>query len=187
MDWAAAIYIDSILIENVPEFMSWGPLGANGKPMKSKKGHTFQAFVTALESLGYRVDFKVLNAADYGDPTCRKRFFLIARRGNKRIRWPEPTHADDAGRDIFGRKTRPWVPARKVIDWSIQGQSIFNRKKPLAEKTLARIEYGLRKFGGEDFLVKFFGSGKGVSLDKPLGTILANGNTMDWFNPSSPS
>lgn len=183
VDWAAAIYIDNILIENVPEFQSWGPLGANGKPMKSKKGATFLAFVNALDSLGYRVDFKVLNAADYGDPTCRKRFFLIARRGNKRIRWPEQTHAEDAGRDIFGRKTRPWVPAREIIDWGIQGQSIFNRKKPLAEKTLARIEYGLRKFGGEDFLVKFFGTSNGVSLDKPLDTVTANGQHYGLAQP----
>ena len=183
VDWAAAIYIDNILIENVPEFMSWGPLGANGKPMKSKKGATFQAFKIALESLGYRVDHKVLNAADYGDPTCRKRFFLIARRGNKRIRWPEQTHAEDASRDLFGQEAKPWVPARKIIDWSIEGQSIFNRKKTLAEKTLARIEYGLRKFGGEDFLVKFFGTGKGVSLDRPLDTVTANGQHYGLAQP----
>ncbi|WP_289022849.1 DNA cytosine methyltransferase [Desulfobacter postgatei] len=183
VDWAAAIYIDNILIENVPEFMSWGPLGANGKPMKSKKGATFWAFKVALESLGYRVDHRVLNAADYGDPTCRNRFFLIARRGNKKIRWPEQTHAEDADRDLFGHNMKPWVPARKIIDWSIQGQSIFNRKKPLAEKTLARIEYGLRKFGGEDSLIKFFGSGNSVSLDKPLGTVMANGKHHGLVQP----
>lgn len=182
VDWASAIYIDNILIENVPEFMSWGPLGANGKPMKSKKGATFQAFKIALESLGYRVDHRVLNAADYGDPTCRKRFFLIARRGNKRIRWPEPTHTENGGRNLFG-ETKPWVPARDIIDWSIQGQSIFNRKKPLAKKTLARIEYGLQKFGGEDFLVKFFGTGKGVSLNRPLDTITANGQHLGLCEP----
>jgi DNA (cytosine-5)-methyltransferase 1 len=184
VDWAAALYIDNILIENVPEFMYWGPLGVNGKPMKSRRGATFQAFKTALESLGYRVDHRVLNAADYGDPTCRNRFFLIARRGNKRIRWPEQTHAADGGRDIFGRETMPWVPVRNIIDWSIHGKSIFNRKKPLVKKTLARIEYGLRKFGGEDFLVKFFGTGRGVSLDKPLDTVTANGQHHGLVQPS---
>lgn len=183
VDWAAAIYIDNILIENVPEFQSWGPLGADGKPMKSKKGATFQAFKIALESLGYRVDYRVLNAADYGDPTCRKRFFLIARRGNKRVHWPEQTHAEHACRDMFGHETKPWVPARKIIDWNIEGQSIFNRKKPLAKKTLARIEYGLRKFGGEDFLVKFFGTGQGVSLDKPMDTVTTSGNHHGLVQP----
>jgi len=183
VDWAAAIYIDNILIENVPEFMSWGPLGANGKSMKSKKGATFQAFKIALESLGYRVDHRVLNAADYGDPTCRKRFFLIARRGNKKIRWPEQTHAEDASRDLFGCETKPWVSAREIIDWSIEGQSIFNRKKPLADKTLARIEYGLRKFGGEDFIVKFFGTGKGVSLERPLDTVTTSGTHHGLVQP----
>ena len=184
VDWAAAIYIDNILIENVQEFQTWGPLGANGRPMKSKKGLTFQAFKIALESLGYKVDHRVLNAADYGDPTCRQRFFLIARRGNKRIRWPEQTHAEHAGTDLFGYETKPWVPAKKIIDWSIQGQSIFNRKKPLVEKTLARIEYGLRKFGGKDFLVKYFGTGQRVSLDKPLDTVTTSGNHHGLVQPS---
>ncbi len=177
VDWAAAIYIDNILIENVPEFMSWGPLGADGKPMKSKRGATFQALKVALESLGYRVDHRVLNAADYGDPTCRNRLFLIARRGNKKIRWPEPTHAEKPEPNLFGNQVNPWVPAREIIDWTIEGQSIFHRKKPLAEKTLARIEYGLQKFGGEDFLVKFFGTGRAQSVDQPLGTV----TTKDRF------
>lgn len=182
IDWANAIYIDNILVENVPEFQSWGPLGVSGRPMKSMKGQTFQAFKIALQSLGYRVEHRVLNAADYGDPTCRNRFFLIARRGNKKIRWPEPSHTETGGENLFGN-SRPWVPAREIIDWSIPGQSIFNRKKPLAEKTLARIEYGLRKFGGADFLVKFFGTGKGVSLEKPLDTITANGQHHGLCQP----
>lgn len=182
VDWATAIYIDNILIENVPEFESWGPLGANGLPMKSKKGETFQAFKIALKSLGYRVDHRVLNCADYGDPTCRKRFFLIARRGNKKIKWPEPTHSEDPGKHLFG-ETKPWVPARNIIDWSIPSQSIFTRKKPLADKTLARIEYGLKKFGGEEFLVKFFGTGQGVSINKPAPTVTATGNHLGLCEP----
>lgn len=182
VDWANAIYIDNILIENVPEFESWGPLGVNGRPMKSLKGKTFQAFKIALESLGYRVEHRVLNAADYGDPTCRKRFFLIARRGNKKIKWPEPTHTENGGEHLFG-ETKQWVPAKQIIDWDLPGQSIFNRKKPLAEKTLARIEYGLKKFGGEDFIVKFFGTGKGVSLEKPLDTVTATGQHFGLCEP----
>lgn len=183
IEWASALYIDNILIENVPEFESWGPLGVNGRPMKSKRGETFQAFKIALQSLGYRVDHQILNTADYGDPTCRRRFFLIARRGNKRVRWPQPTHTEAGGKDLFGT-TKPWVPARAIIDWSIPGESIFNRQRPLAEKTLARIEYGLRKFGGEEFLIKYFGTGKGVSLDKPLPTVLTQGGKFGLVQPS---
>lgn len=183
IEWANSLYIDNILIENVKEFINWGPLGANGKPMKSKKGETFKAFINTLESLGYRVEWRILNAADYGDPTCRHRFFLIARRGNKRISWPSPTHAETGYKGFSGKEIKPWVPARNIIDWSVPGKSIFNRKKPLAEKTLARIEYGLKKFGGEDFLVKFFGTGKGVSLNKPLGTVTANGQHMGLCEP----
>lgn len=183
VDWATSLYIDNILMENVKEFMSWGPLGANGLPMKSKKGQTFQAFKIALESLGYRVEHRILNSADYGDPQARERFFLIARRGNKRIRWPEPTHTENPGPDLFGLNLKKHVPVRTIIDWSIRGKSIFNRKKPLAKKTLARIEYGLRKFGGEDFIVKFFGTGKGVSIDKPLGTVTANGQHFGLCEP----
>jgi DNA (cytosine-5)-methyltransferase 1 len=180
--WASTVYIDSILIENVPEFESWGPLGIDGLPMKSKRGQTFQAFKIALQSMGYRVESRVLNAADYGDPQARNRLFMIARRGNKKIRWPEPTHTETGRENLFGA-TRPWVPARDIIDWSLPGQSIFHRKKPLAEKTLARIEYGLRKFGGSDFLVKFFGTGKGVSLSDPLPTVTANGTHFGVCEP----
>lgn len=182
VDWANALCIDNILIENVPEFQAWGPLGVSGRPMKSKKGQTFQAFKIALQSLGYRVDHRIINTADYGDPTCRDRFFLIARRGNKKIRWPEPTHTQDGSGNLFG-VTRPWRTARDIIDWSIPGKSIFNRKKPLVERTLARIEYGLRKFGGADFLVKFFGTGKGVSLNDPVPTITANGQHLGLCEP----
>jgi len=90
---AEAIYIDTILVENVEEFKKWGPLGANGRPLISKAGETFRAFITALESLGYKVEHRILNAADYGDPTTRKRFFMIARRGGKKITWPQATHS----------------------------------------------------------------------------------------------
>lgn len=180
--WAEALYIDNILIENVPEFQTWGPLGVNGRPLKSKRGATFQAFITALSSLGYRVDYRVLNAADYGDPTTRRRFFLIARRGNKKIRWPEPTHTQDGGRDLFGQ-TKPWVPARNIIDWSLPGESIFSRKRPLAEKTLARIEYGLNKFGGREFLVKFFGTSRVADVDHPVPAVTAGGLHLGVCQP----
>lgn len=176
--WAEALYIEDILIENVKEFMSWGPLGKDGRPMKSKKGEMFKAFIEALRSLGYNVDYKVLNAANYGDPQTRERLFIIARRGRKKIEWPTPTHSPTGGTSLFG-KTKKWAPARNIIDWSIEGKSIFNRKKPLADTTLARIVAGLQKFGGknaEPFLVVLRNHCGPRSLKKPLPTLTTGGN-----------
>ena len=100
LKWLSDLYVDRLIVENVPEFLTWGPLGVNGAPMKSKKGDTFNAWVSAIKSLGYRVDWRVLNAADYGDPTTRKRLFVQAVRGRKRIIWPEPSHTSQP--DLFG-------------------------------------------------------------------------------------
>lgn len=169
LNWATALYIDNILIENVPEFMSWGPLGANGRPMKSKKGETFHAFLNALRSLGYKILYGVVNTADYGDPTCRKRLFILARRGKRNPLWPEHTHSETGGKDLFG-ETLPWVPAYDIIDWSIPGESIFNRPKPLSKMTLARIEHGLKVQGpkAEPFLIMLRGQSKSRSIAQPV-------------------
>jgi DNA (cytosine-5)-methyltransferase 1 len=183
--WAQHIYIDNILIENVKEFQTWGPLGANGRPLKSKRGETFYAFINALKSLGYNVDYRVLNAADYGDPTTRERLFVLARRGNKKIVWPEPTHTRIPSDGLFGR-LKPWVAAREIIDWSIPGKSIFNRKKPLAMKTLERIYAGLKKFGGpnaEPFLIVLRQHMNAQSIDEPLPTLTAGGNHIGLCEP----
>jgi DNA (cytosine-5)-methyltransferase 1 len=180
--WASSIYIDTIIIENVPEFITWGPLGADGRPMKSMKGRTFYAFRVALESLGYRCDYRVLNAANYGDPTCRHRFFMVCRRGRKRIEWPEFTHTREGGESLIGETMR-WVPARDIIDWSILGKSIFTRKKPLSENTLARIEAGLRRYGGEEFLVKLYGTGRSADIGDPVPTVTANGQHLGICRP----
>jgi DNA (cytosine-5)-methyltransferase 1 len=145
--WAEALYIDDILVENVREFESWGPLGVNGRPLERRRGETFLAFLNALESLGYKVEWRLLNAADYGDATTRERLFIQARRGNRRPTWPEGTHSRDGEITPFGEKQK-WRAAREIIDWSIPSESIFHRRKPLAESTLRRIEAGLRKFGG---------------------------------------
>src|SRR5690606_7161287 len=134
-----------------------------------KRGATFDAFVGALKALGYRVDWQVLCAANYGDPTTRRRFFLQAVRGREKIRWPEPTHAEKPG--LFGEQS--WVPAREVIDWSIPGESILSRKRPLAEATMRRIELGIQRFWGEwaePFLVLIRGTGTVRSLDFPIPT-----------------
>lgn len=171
--WAEALRIDNILIENVKEFQSWGPLGFNGRPLKSRKGETFHAFITALTSLGYKVDYKVLNAAYYGDPTTRERLFIVARRGRRPIHWPEPTHSPDGRKTLFG-KTKPWKTAREIIDWGIPGQSIFSRKKSLSQNTINRIVAGMRKFCGkelEPFLVQLNKNCDARSLNNPLPTV----------------
>ena len=180
LKWAQELYIDRIYIENVIEFLEWGPIDSKGRPMASKKGETFRAFVAALESLGYHVDWQTMNAADFGAPTSRVRLIIQAVRGRGKIVWPEPTHAKEPG--MFGEK--PWRSAREIIDWSIPGKSIFARKKPLAENTIRRIESGLRKYWGdwaEPFLVILRGT-KGSQcrasvrrLNEPLPTVSAGG------------
>ena len=172
--WAEALKINNILIENVKEFQSWGPLGYNGRPLKSRKGETYQAFLNALVSLGYKVDTRILNAAYYGDPTTRERLFIIARRGRRPIIWPEPTHTPDGNATLFG-ETKRWRTAREIIDWDIPGQSIFTRKKPLSQNTINRIVAGLRKFSGkelEPFLVMLYKTNDARSIDRPMPTVM---------------
>lgn len=173
--WCELIRIDNILIENVREFRDWGPLGANGKPLKSRRGETYQAFIGALRAMGYTVEDRILNAANYGDATTRQRLFIIARKGRRPIVWPEPTHSPDR-----------WRAAREIIDWSLEGESIFTKKKPLRLSTLRRIAAGFRKFGGPDlepFLVMFYGTNDARSIDRPLPTITANGQHIGICKP----
>ena len=153
--WAEALQPNVILVENVPEFLNWGGLGVNGRPLKSKRGETFRAWVATLESLGYRVDWRQLCAADYGDPTTRKRLFVQAVRGRRKIVWPDPTHLP-TGADLLGNQ-KQWTPARDIIDFSLPSTSIYERKRPLADKTLARIFAGLKKYGLKNFIVPHFG------------------------------
>lgn len=188
--WAEALYIENILVENVREFRSWGPLGANGRPILRLKGELYIQFLNSLRALGYRVEDRVLNAADYGDPTTRERLFIIARRGPRRIIWPARTHAPAKAvskqDSIFDDSIKPWRTAREVIDWSIPGHSIFERKRPLAPKTLARIAAGLRKFGGanaEPFLIILRRHADAIGLDVPLPTITAKGNHIGLVQP----
>ncbi len=180
--WAQELYIDRIIVENVPEFLNWGPLGVDGKPLKSGTGKTFIAWKGMLESLGYRVDWRFLRAADYGDPTTRKRLFVQAVRGRKRSVWPEKTHSEHP--ESFNHK--PWVPARECIDWGIEGQSIFGRRRPLAAATLNRIEHGIRKYWGEwaePFICVLRGTGTSRTLDLPLPAITAGGTHLGLVEP----
>jgi DNA (cytosine-5)-methyltransferase 1 len=185
--WAEALQPRFVLVENVREFQTWGPLSEKGKPLAKRKGETFQAWAQALRSLGYVVDWRVLNAADYGAATSRQRLFVMARRGRGPMPWPDPTHAREAVADLFGRRER-WRAAREVIDWSLPCPSIFGRKRPLRENTLRRIEAGLKKFGGanaEPFLVAIReGINRRVHLlDEPIPTITAGQKIFGIVQP----
>lgn len=164
-----------IIIENVPEFRSWGPLDENGKIIKEYKGETFNAFILGLKSLNYIVDYRILCAADYGAPTSRRRLFIQAVRKDcsKHITWPTATHTKDD--DMFLPK---WKPASDIIDWSIPCQLISQRKKPLATSTLKRIECGIREYWGdyaEPFIARLYGNSTAESLKLPLSTISCSG------------
>lgn len=136
--WAAEVRPRVILLENVPEFVTWGPLDDDGTPIEDFAGAHFRAWIARLVDLGYKVDYRTLVAADYGAPTTRKRLFLVARRDGRPIVWPQPSH----GRG----RPEPWRPAAAVINWSIGGRSIFERGKPLAAATERRIAAGLWRY-----------------------------------------
>lgn len=177
--WLEMLTVDNVLIENVPDFVTWGPLGSNGKPLKKRKGETFNAFITALKSLNYNVDWKVLNCANYGDPTTRERLFIMARRGRKPINWPAPTHSVDGAKTLFGEMEK-WRAAREIIDWSLPGQSIFDpgRKRPLSPNTMKRIVAGLRKFSGLPFVLPnegYFRGNAPRSVEKPVPAVTQRG------------
>jgi len=125
--WAATVKPRVIMLENVEEFKTWGPVGKDGQPIKEKQGVTFNSFVGALKKLGYQIDFKELRACDYGAPTIRKRLFMVARRDGRPIVWPEPTHGDPNSLGVKVGKLKPWRTASEIIDWSIGTPSIFNR------------------------------------------------------------
>jgi DNA (cytosine-5)-methyltransferase 1 len=144
--WAIAVRPRVIMLENVEEFKTWGPLTEEGYPDQEQKGKTFKSFVKSLEALGYQVEFNELKACDYGAPTTRKRFFMIARCDGKPITWPPRTHGDPKSLEVQVGKLKPWKTAGEIIDWSIGTPSIFERKKPLAENTLLRISRGIQKF-----------------------------------------
>jgi DNA (cytosine-5)-methyltransferase 1 len=182
--WAEALRPKIVLVENVKEFTTWGPIGSNGRPLASRKGEVFRSWVGNLEALGYRVEWRVLCAADYGDPTTRRRLFIQAVRGRRRVVWPEPSHGPTGEADLLGTRTH-WVSARRgVIDWSIEGKSIFKRKRPLADKTLRRIEIGLHKFGLRPFIIPQQSYDERVrSVADPLQTITTESRGIGLVEP----
>jgi len=156
--WAATVRPRVIILENVEEFQDWGPLDERGYPIEEQKGRIFRSFVNALRRQGYEVDWRELRACDYGAPTIRKRFFLIARCDGRTIVWPKPTHGDPRSPAVQAGKLKPWRTAGEIIDWSLPVPSVFDsseeilRKygiravRPLAENTLRRIGLGVWKF-----------------------------------------
>lgn len=166
--WAKRVRPRLIMLENVREFQDWGPLTADKRPDPDRKGLTFRRFVGTLRNMGYAIEWKALNAADYGAPTNRRRLFLVARCDAQPIVWPAPTHGP-------GRKR--YRTAAECIDWTIPCPSIFDRKRPLAEKTLRRIAMGLKRYvldNPKPFVVKINHGGehfRGQDIDKPLSTV----------------
>ena len=173
-----AINPDYIQIENVEEFMSWGDLDENGKPISKDAGRLYQQWVANVCGYGYRFVHRILNSADYGAYTSRRRFFGIFAKGSLPIVFPEPTHSKEGAAGLFGRLHR-WKPVREVLDFSDEGESIFGRKKPLVDATLERIYAGLIKFvagGKEAFLVKWnsmsrTGKYQAPGIDEPCPTV----------------
>jgi len=187
--WAGLVRPRVIMLENVEEFKTWGPLNRNHNPIKAKKGVTFYKFVKQLQNLGYQVDHKELIAADHGTPTLRKRFVLIARCDGLPIVWPEQTHADCNSDDVLQGIKKPYIPAADIINWDNLGNSIFGRTKPLKPKTMTRIANGVMQFvvnnpnryilpdnKASAFLIQYHsetkkGQVRGQELNKPMMTI----------------
>ena len=173
--WAGKVHPRVIMLENVEEFQTWGPV-RKGKPVKKKAGQTFRKFVSQLEALGYVVRFRTLLACDFGAPTKRKRFFMIARCDGKPIVWPEGEYAERGTLEVAAGLKKPWRPVAEVLDFNIECQSIFERKKPLAENTMKRIARGLKKFvieTDDPFIIQVNHAGKfrGQTIHEPLPTI----------------
>lgn len=166
-----------LILENVREFQDWGPLTKEGRPCPRRRGRTFKAFVNKIRRLGYLVEWRVLNAADYGAPTHRHRLVLICRRDRSPL-WPVATHGDPKSLAVKGGLLLPWHTAAECLDWSIPCPSIFDRKRPLARKTEARIAMGIVRYvlgTPEPYIVKVNHGGpdefRGQSIHKPLSTV----------------
>ena len=188
LKWAGTVKPRVIILENVEEFQTWGPV-RNGKPVKSKQGITFQKWKEQLQALGYEIEHRELIAADYGAPTIRKRFFLIARCDGKPIIFLERTHAPRNSEEVRSGKCKPWRAAAEIIDWSIPCPSIFDTAeeikekygiravRPLAKNTERRIARGIQKFvleNKEPFIVQVNHKGeqfRGQEMGSPLSTI----------------
>lgn len=191
--WAGLVRPRIIMLENVEEFKTWGPLNRNHRPIKSKQGVTFRKFISQLEDLGYHVEFKELVAADFGAPTMRKRFFLVARCDGKSIVWPEPTHAPADSEEVKAGLLKPYLGAYTQLDFNLPAPSIFDTAeeikekygiravRPLAPKTMERIARGIKKFvidNAEPFIIQCKYDNEAKSVEEPLGTITTVGSHL---------
>lgn len=169
--WAKLVRPRVIILENVEEFQTWGPLTEDNMPCPIRRGLTFRRWVKQLENCGYAVEWRELRASDYGVPTIRKRLFLVARCDGQPITWPQPTH---------GKGREPYRTAAECIEWSLPCPSIFERERPLAENTLKRIAAGIKRYvidSPEPFIVPiahYNGRDTVQSIREPLRTITAN-------------
>lgn len=192
LKWAGTVRPRVIILENVEEFKTWGPV-RKGKPIKARAGETFDKWFSQLEALGYKIEHRELVAADYGAPTTRKRFVLVARCDGKPIVWPERTHAPRDSEEVKSGKCKPWVSAAEIIDWSLPCPSIFESTytikekyglkamRPLKDNTLRRIARGMDKFvikSQKPFIIPVgYGERKGQAprvndIDNPVGTVV---------------
>lgn len=190
VDWAEKRKPDVIFVENVEEFQTWGPVGNDGKPIPELSGQTFEDWVKRLKTAGYKVEWRISRACDYGAPTIRRRLLVIASRLGK-PQWPEPTHGDPKSKDVQKGQLKPWRTAAECIDFSLACPSIFDTKeevfakhglqavRPLAENTMARAARGMKRYvldRAKPFLVICNHGGdhfRGQDLDDPFATVTA--------------
>ena len=224
--WAYTVRPRVIMLENVAEIQTWGPLEDDGKPDKKRSGETFDGFIRALSTgipenhpafaemcdaldistdsetagrltagLGYDVEYRLLKSCDYGAPTSRNRFYMIARCDGEKITWPDPTHGDRSSSAVREGRRKPYRPVAECLDFSDLGASIFERKKPLAEKTLRRIARGIKKFvienpdpfiiaGQAPFLTKFQQNSVGQTVREPIDTVMAGATRFGVVAPT---
>lgn len=184
--WAEFAKPDVICLENVEEFRTWGPVDNDGQPIKELAGIEFERWSRRLKSAGYKMQWRELRACDYGAPTIRKRFFMVARRDGLPIRWPKPTHGDPKSPEVLKGKLLPWRTAAECIDWSLPCPSIFDSSaeimakhglraiRPLAGNTLARIARGMKRYvidADRPFLVNLTHGGRVEDVAEPIKTI----------------
>ena len=193
--WARRVRPEVIMLENVEEFRDWGPVTAEGKPCRERKGQTFEMWTAQLKRLGYKMEWRELRACDYGAPTIRKRFFMIARRDGRPIVWPEPTHGRPDDPDVIAGRKQPWRTAAEIIDWSIPCPSIFDSAeeimekhgvraiRPLADATMKRIARGVVRYvleAKKPFIVSvahgYSGGRREYPIDDPIGAQTSGGN-----------
>lgn len=181
-----------IIVENVEEFVTWGPLGTNGRPCKDRSGEYFKKWARELRRLDYKVDRREIVAANKGSPTTRKRVFIVARNDGLPIVWPEDTHASPKTLPATVGARAPWRTAAECIDWSIPCPSIFDTSeqimakhgirsiRPLADNTMARVARGVKRYvidAAQPFIVPITHTGDEHALITPFVSKFRSGHS----------